>query len=611
VPGPFHFAWIPAPVAYNSTVHAVEDEAIISLSVTQSEGDFAGLQIEVINPFYGLLAATRYQWCWLSWHDGSAYHPLFCGRLVAFPESIDGEVVRLLFSAKPPGFDAVKAAYAETLKALPFYDPVWITGDAENPDTVLNAYGARWHIDRATLAVTHSDELEGEDGIVSIGEADHLYSDFSASYSEPPLSRVDIEGSLTWTQSGRGTIDLTWQVYDISLFQKSIYTHPKAGIISSLTGNGLMSDWPKPGTSIDGGWTVNAATGAFEANKSYKRYTYHVEYRQVNVDPNDPERANTNLAYYYYGAEGDYAVDFPVSAIQQFTLFDWAADRQRSETIRCSVYGDIQPLLAEPDLDENVGKISISAADTVTDPSFGPMPIGDVRRTSYLNTDRGNLSVQYLMLLARTELRRRARAVEVSCRVPWALGIAATLRKSAHIVDYRLPGGEAHGKIIGYTLSAAGTGEIVADLTIGCAIGHDGTVSAAAGTGSYVDAGYVMDGYQQMLGAEIALPTGDLVYQALDTFPVDDDGVDLLTLDAESAVVSLTLSGGMDTQTQVVDNVSDPIDALRQYPTRLCVTLVPVAGQSFNTVYTPEVQPMPIPRWIDLEAPAPGVARAA
>jgi hypothetical protein len=612
MPGPFFFAWVPAPIAYDSTVHAVEDEEIVSLSITQSEGDFAGLNIVVRNPFYGLLAPTRHQWCWLSWYDGAAYVPLFHGRLIAFPESIDGEAVALLFSAKPPNFDSIKATYAETLKVLPFWDPIWITGDTENPDTVLNAYGCRWHIDRRTLALTHSDEVTGEDGTISVGDADHLYDAFSASYSNPPLSRVDIEGSLGWTQSGTGTIDLTWNVYDICLFQKSIYTHPKAGVISSLTGEGLMSDWPKPGTTIDGGWKVNDATGAFEAPKSFKRYNYHVEYRQVNTDPADPERATTNLAYYYFGAEGDYQVDFPVSAIQQFTLFDWEADRKRTETFKCSLYADIQPLLAEPDNEENVGSIKISASDTVTEPDgSGNMAIGDTRRTSYMNTDRGALSVQYLLLLARTELRRSARAIEISCRVPWHIGVGATLRQNAHITDYRLPGGEADGKIISYELAAAGTGEMSVGLTIGCTIGHDGTVSAADGETTYVELGYVDAGYQQMTGAEIMLPTDDLVYQSLDGFAVNDDGVDLFNINETTAVLSLGLTGGMDTQTQVVEAVSDPIDALRQYPTRICVTLVPVAGQNFDTVYAPDVQPLPIPKRIDLEAPAPGLARAA
>src|SRR4051794_31473293 len=128
MPGPFYFAWIAAPVDFDPEVHAVEDEAITELQITQAEGNFASLNMTVINPDQGLLAPGRLQWCWLSWDDGTEIVPLFTGRLVAVPESIDGEAVRLLFAARPPDYDAVKADYANTLRVLPYYDPIWITG---------------------------------------------------------------------------------------------------------------------------------------------------------------------------------------------------------------------------------------------------------------------------------------------------------------------------------------------------------------------------------------------------------------------------------------------------------------------------------------------------
>jgi hypothetical protein len=627
MPGPFYFAYADEGEAFDPLVHNREDEAITSLNVSQSEGDFAGLNITVINPGEGLLAAGRQQWCWLSWDDGTALVPLFYGRIAAVPESVDGETVRLLFAARPLNFDGIKADYAETLKVLPYYDPVWISGDLSDPDAVLTGYGTRWHIGRTTLELTHSDELTGEDGTLTIGEADHLYDDFGVSYGEPPLDRVNIEGTLAWTQGGIGEIDLTWRIQSIFDQHKNIYARgihgitgkSGSGVISSLTGDGLMSDWPKPLAEISGGWKVGANTYIEDAPKSFRRYDYHVEYRQLvppeaPADTGDPALDANNAfmqrygtAYHYFDAYTDYKVDFPVSALKQRTYFDWAADRKRTEIVRCTLAADIQPLLAEPELEANAATISVSAQDTVTEPDgSNVMPIGDVRRASYLNTDRGTLSMQYLLLLGRTELRRRARAVEVSCRVPWGIGIAATLRHNAHVVDYRLPGGECFGKITSYSFEASGEGDFGVSLTIGCAIGHGGTVSAAAGEITYVDAGYVAAGYQQATGAEIMLPTGDLVYETLDDFAITNDGTNLLAMDEYTAVDSLTLSGGIDDQTTVVASVSDPIDALRQYPSRVCVQLRAVAGMNFETVFTPTVELLPIPRLIDLEAAAPG-----
>jgi hypothetical protein len=601
MPGPYFFAYADEGEAFNAGVHNREDEAVLSFSLTHTEGDFAGLTVNCLNPGEGLLAPGRQQWAWLSWYDGAAIQPLFYGRLVAVPESIDGETVRLLFSATPMDYDTIKADLADTLRVLPYYDQVWISGDTEDDDSVLNAYGRRWHIGRTDLALTTSDELTGEDGTLSIGEADHLYDNFEVTYGQPPLSEVKVEGSLGWKQSGSGTVDLTYKIYSVFKSRKTIYTHPQSGVISSLTGDGLMSDWPKPGTSLGGGWTVSPLTFCIDAPKSFKRYTYLVNYSA----PRSSTETSTSVATSYY----DYItwiVDFPVSALQQKTYFDWVADRGRTEIIKATVIADIQPLLAEPTNDANIGTIKISASDTVTAEDNYGLPIGDTRRKSYLNTDRGALSVQYLMLLARAELRRRARAVEVKFRVPWAKGVGATLRKNAQIADYRLPGGEAIGKVISYEMSASGTGEFYVEMTIGCAIGRGGTVSAAAGDPTYVNDGYVAAGYQIETGAQVTAPTGDIVYESLADMTVDDDGVDLLTLDSNTAVQSLTLTGGLGDQTTVVTYSADPVDALKSYPSRPCLQLVPVAGMNFSTTFEPTVEMMPIPKTIDLEAAAAG-----
>ncbi len=608
MPGPFYFAWLLTPADFDPVAHAVEDEAITELVISQQEGDFASLQITVINPFLGLLAPSRQQWCWLSWDDGSDIVPLFFGRLTGVPESVDGETVRLLFTARPIGYEATKKDLADTLKVLPYYDEVWITGDTEDADNVLEAYGARWHIDRCTHELSISDELIGEDGTLSFGEADHLYDGLSLSYSGPPLSQVEIDATLAWTQGGSGTIDLTERIYNE--FQKHnslIVAHPSSGIITTMTGEGLASDWPEGSTSLDGGWTVNDATYCEElSDKLYTRYDYHVTYQAYTAGTNElvdkvVAEEPDNISNSWFRTDDWWYVDFIVYQLKQLTKFDWKADRSRTEKLQCTVYADIQPLLAEI-LDENIGKISVNASDTVTEPDAnGNVPIDDVRRKSYLDTDRGRSSVEYLMLLARAQLRRGARAVEVECRVPWASGIGATLRMNAEIADYRLPGGIASGKITAYEMNAPGSGEHTVTITIGCAIGHGGTVAGQAGDPTWVADGYVSTGYQQMSGAMLTAPSGDIVYQTLTDFAIDDDGVDLLTLDEYTAVTSLEVKNGIKEQLKVSD-AWNPLDAMTDLATQVCVQLVPLTDQEFETVFTPTVEHMPVPRTIDLEA---------
>ena len=603
----FYFAWIEAPIDFDEVAHAVEDEKIVALEIRQEEGDFAALTIDVQVRPEGLLAAGRLQWCWLSWDDGSGIQPLFTGRLVAVPDSIDGEVMRLLFAARPENYESLKSDYATALRVLPYYDPVWVTGDTSDPDAVLSGYGATWHIDRTTLALSISDELAGEDGTIVIGPDDHTYNDLSISYADKPKLTVKFTGTLSWSQTGKGTIDLTERIVSLFRSDKSIYKAPHSGVISTLTGDGLISDWPQGGTAIDGGWTVNNDTSIVEADERiYKQYSYDVQYRGLAPSVNEDEITGRN---FFLDSFADLKVSFPIAGLKQQTLFDWAADRKRQETLSFIMTADVQALVVDAPEDETMVTLTISAQDTVTEPGDDDaMPIVDKRRAGYLQTDRGASSVQYPLLLARAALRRGARAVEIGCRVPWALGFGATLRHNLQLTDRRLPGGVAFGKLTAYSLVASPSDGMYVDLTAACAIGRGGTVTQSDGNAVYAADGYMDTGYQVMAGATGTVPglAGEIAYQSLDDYGIDDDGVNLFALDERSAVDELTLTGGLGQQINIVTAAAaDPVQALKDWPSRVCLQLVPVADQNFYTLFPPTITPLPIPQGVNLEAAAP------
>jgi len=81
----------------------------------------------------------------------------------------------------------------------------------------------------------------------------------------------------------------------------------------------------------------------------------------------------------------------------------------------------------------------------------------------------------------------------------------------------------------------------------------------------------------------------------------DDDGIDLLTLDEFTAVESLEVKNGIKEQATVID-AADPVEAMRQLASEVCVQMVSLTDAEFETAFTPTVEPMPIPRTIDLEA---------
>jgi hypothetical protein len=610
MPGPYYFCYIDAPEDFDPDVHNVEDEAIILATVKQDEGSFASLEIDVINPREGLLAPGRKPWCWFSWDNGSEIVALFTGRLVAIAVQMDGETVRLQFIAKPADYETLKSDLADAMKVLPFWDPVWIATDLSDADAVLKTYGALWHIDRTTLELGISDELVPEDGTITLTAEDVIYSSVGQTYSQKPKLKGKFQGTLTYSQTGKGTVDLTERIVSLFGADKSIYKNKGSGVISTLTGDGLKSDWPTGGTSLDGGWTVNVDTSIEEASTTnFPPYTYDVPYQGLSPSW-DSSTESTQFAW--LDSLTDYTVKFPVAALKQATKFDWAADRKRTEILEFEMLADIQPLESDTSDTESTATLTISASDTVTepDPDTGVMPIVDKRRKAYLPTARGAISVWYPLLLMRAELRRGARCIEHKLRTPWAIGITATLRKSILFPDGRLPGGAVSGKITSYSFTASATEGFYCEFTLGSAIGYGGTVSAASGTGTYAEDGYMEDGYQVATGAQESVPglETELVYQSLTdavAFPIDDDGVDLLTMDEITAVETLTLTGGLGTQVTAVTAAFDPITALKDYPSVVCLQLKPVAGQDpFETTFNIAVEPLPIPQGINLEASA-------
>jgi hypothetical protein len=235
------------------------------------------------------------------------------------------------------------------------------------------------------------------------------------------------------------------------------------------------------------------------------------------------------------------------------------------------------------------------------------MPIGDLRRRAYFTTERGHASVAYLANIAAARLLASARCVEISFEVPFSHAASLSLRKSGSILDPRLPGGGATGKIKSYTIFANGSsGETGCRVTLGCTPGYGGSLILDPGTPGYVT-DYV-DSYQVYLGATQVLVTdgaGDaaLTISNFDGIVPDDDGLDLFNMTPATTILSTTITNPASVQKHYVQaNSQDTNAALTKYPTKIAVSYRPVKGGPFRTHYEIDCSALLVPKTIDLEA---------
>jgi hypothetical protein len=647
MPGPFYFAWVDPDETAFAPAHAREDEQVFGVSIDHAEGQFPTLSLEIRNPGVGLLAPGRKIWAWLSWFNGSAVVPLFFGRLVGVPADILGEAVTLVFNARPIDYAAQKNAVADGLRALPFYDPVFVDpAKRADPDAVLEGYSARWHVDRTTLAVSASDILVGEDGLEVFTEDDVFYDSVAVKLGQPPLAAVTVVADVAWTQSpAAGTIDFG------------------ARSFASFTGGSLLSSWPKSGDQLAGGWSVAAASAIDVSNtENASSVTTQASWQNREKEHEDGDTMSISVSlttpthggFSISGSEEvqtgfldpETGKNIPAKSkrtgkivvgwlINTTLTLAYQPSVARSEQLAFTLTADLQPILTLPEdsptvTDQETVTLSGTDVGTAID---GDVPIGDVARGSYFPTDRGLSSVEYLIAVARAHLRNRARAVEVSWECRFERALSLSCRKSARIYDHRLPGGTARGKIIAYSIKAAGDGKLVGGVTIGCAVGLGNAVVAAAGDPSYAELGYVDTGYQYYDGAVALLGSLDVGY----TPPLDagNDGSLHFPLSRRDVVVTEAVHGTLVEQQAALQAAAvyigalersadegDPRgrpaleamakaagaasvdDALKDHPIWYELVLRPVSGEKFASSYDIATTPLVVPTQIDLEAPS-------
>lgn len=618
------FAWVDEGTPFNPDVHSVEDESIYSINITQAEGDYASLTIEIDNPGVGLLSPGRKQWAWLS-EDGT---PRFYGRLDAAPDEITAEIISVELIAEPVNIQAQKEALAATLRNLPYYDKAWIQRGADNPDTVLETRTAHYDVDPITHALSIVDILNPGGSDIEILESQHFYDALSTSKNGTPLKLATLKATGKWHQKATGTVDLTRKLWEKFNTTGASFPFPN---IASLSSAGLVNDWPPPLKNLNGGWSM--AVDSFAILSQYVQsgffpITYIDKSSSGTVNdagaaPNPHTIADVpdiNLSQYgnpllsptsLFNIDWkEWQVSFPVIPVNMRFTISYEADRERTEVLSLSLSADVQSLYFDPgSAEEELIELSSEFIDQPVDDGEA-LPIVDLRRNNFFPTDRGQLSVQYFLLLLRARLVYRSRAFQVVFEVAWDdIADIINCRRRFLLHDNRLPGGQAIGKVISYSLIADETQKI-GRVTIGCAVGYGIALPAANNDGDTYAEDYA-DNYTELINLTIDVITGELQYSGFDeTIVIDDDGVDFFNMTPDNVLAEpITITNGANDQTALIRAAidpgitdPDPIGAWRDAPTKPHVKVKPVTGGAFLTEYQVTVSNLVIPKMIDLEA---------
>jgi hypothetical protein len=616
MPKMFYFAWIEEGEAFDPDVHDRLDENVFSHKFNQQEGSFATLAIEVKNPRIGLLNPGRSLWCYYSFDDGEGnITPLFKGRLIGIPDNIFDTVITMQFLARPSDFVAQKEALADTLRVRPYWDQLLISPDSwADPDTVLEARSALWHIDPVTHEVTISDVLAPEDGVMEFTAGQFLRDGMALQLQQVPLRRVQVDVTFPWENSAEGNIDIIYQLLQAYPDKDPVYQ-----MIYSYTFEGLSQDWPKAGAKIGDGWTV--ASGelvdmSYRVVKPIRLNQYFdtsslrnqpVE-QAVVFEPKISGRVWGGVDGAGYDTNTEIVIANPGWGRPSMTI-DYATSRDYAQVLSFAMESDVQSILTEASEDEAM--LITLTSNKLTDVGYlGEIAIDRGFRT-FLDRPRGLEAVEHCLLIARAALCIRARAVHITFQAPFMLGMPASLRKGALVHDPRLPGGEALGKIIEYSHeSDGGTNAPLTTIIIGCAIGKGGSHTTDAGTGVYAAPGYMAPGYQQMKNVIVATPTSDITYEMPETVNFDD-GLDITGLRPQTAIKSLSVINGPSVQraaieaTRLAEGIGDQsavASALQALPTQFQLELVPLNTGPHIGGVQPAVSMLIIPKQIDLEA---------
>lgn len=502
-----------APWLWNPAAHAREDLVVFSAVVEQSEGEFPRAVLTVPRPTGPLLSEADRVGVLLSVEMNGAPVFVFAGRLVGFPTAADDATVAMTFLGQPPGADATRAAFIQSLRVLPFYEPLAsVEARADDPQQVLAARSALFHWSRLTGTLSLSDILTGGSS-VAFDDSQILDETVKVDVGEPPPRRVQVVVRAEWEQQHAVSFDLAPRIR--SRFGRDG--------MSTLTPESFEQEWPQSGGALGDNTGYTVVYSSLTRDRLRSGTLFFPEEAPVALDaaeePSGDPAVDEDVAIriggvprVWYRGRLDVLAEYRqkrrevITALITHGIQEIAPDDGRSEVVEVNL-GDVAEDRAYPLWRPGTAYASgdivawggwawrclvthLSSGAFQTDASIGRWErlvttgsaIGWVGEPTYFGLPRGAQSFHHGLLRARALLAKSSRCVTIAFEVPITAALGITLDHSVALASSRVPGGSATGKVTAYRLSWGGDGATSAEITIGCAIGT-GASNPAPGAG--------------------------------------------------------------------------------------------------------------------------------
>lgn len=597
-----YMAWLPVWNApFNPAVHATDACEAYKLTIRETAGQAATIEVEIDNPGVGGLLARRERYAVFSERgpDDAVAVELARGRVVGVPSEFGTDFVTVQFVCLPPEDDEVQRAFADTLRTDDdWYDPLFHGRDAsEDPSTAISARPVDFYWNRRTLKIRTTNLIRGNR---TFDLASEVFDDsLSMSLTESPVPMLRRKLVFDWTQSA--------QDKQVSPVQGGPF------VVNTYTWGDFIGSFPKPGDSIgsDTGWSWAAAevtdlgpgnatnvtapgTGVEGASLTVRPHALRcLLHAQHDYSQQREEVVELFLPLGIQPVVGDDRRE----SVETVTVSGLTTDETTAEwefedsgTLEPRKYDVGERVLANGKawsclkahiVEGTTFRTKSTAVAVLWERAEKDVPL-DARRSSYVDTDRGVRTVNVALHMLEREALLQAQCIRFSGEIPWELAREITVDDQIRVAGRYISGAALVGKVMDLELSADGDGNRVASFTIGCV---PGTGHAALPPDDEFDK-----------------VTGDLVYKVAGKSA--STPVNAMALRIETPRL-FEWSNQAASQLAAMFVADDPEAALSTRATQLVVGYDPLRQEDLlSRRLRVTCRPLALPRQIDLESEA-------